>query len=129
MNFKVGDKGLSVGGVGLHGSNAHSDFDGDKTNLTGVLGSVAYRLGDPEKAGVFVIGNVGMLRHSYKSDRFPSEEGASSGVAFGGGAGIQVPKGSMSLYALVRFITASIDDATTAFIPVQVGVGIPLGKK
>lgn len=120
---------MSVGAVGLFGSNSHSDFDGDKTSLLGVLGSVAYRFGDPEKTSAFVIGNVGMLRHSYKSDMFPTEEGSSSGIAFGGGAGIAIPRGAMNVYVMARFLTASIEDATTAFIPIQAGVSFPLGKK
>lgn len=127
--FNVGEKGLSVGGVGVFGSNSHSDIDGDKTNLIGVLGSVSYRLGDAEKTGVFVLGNVGFLQHSYKSDMFPSEEGSSSGVAFGGGAGVHMPMGTKSLYVMARFITASIENETTSFIPVQVGVSFPIGGK
>ncbi|MEQ1692420.1 MAG: hypothetical protein ABMA00_14100 [Gemmatimonas sp.] len=125
--FKVGEKGLSVGGQGLFGANSHSDYDGDKTTLMGALGSVVYRLGDATKPGVSLIGNVGMLQHKYSSDQFPNEEGSSSGVAYGGGAAFTVPRGRMSVYLAIRYLMASIENETTAFVPIQAGVTIPLG--
>jgi hypothetical protein len=127
--FKVGTNGLSLGGQGFYGANSHSDFDGDKTTLSGVLGTVTYRLGDATKPGVFLTGNIGLLSHKYSSDKFPSEEGSSSGLAFGGGAGVAIPRGSMNFYVVARYLTASIDNETTSFIPVQAGVTIPLGSK
>jgi hypothetical protein len=129
LMFKVGEKGLSVGAQGLFGGNSHSDYDGDKTTLLGALGTVAYRLGDPAKPGISLVGNLGMLQHKYSSDQFPGEEGSSSGLAYGGGAAFMVPRGNMSLYAAVRYLMASIDDETTAFVPITVGVVIPLGSK
>ena len=129
LMFKVGEKGLSVGAQGLYGGNSHSDYDGDKTTLLGALGTVAYRLGDPAKPGVSLVGNIGMLQHKYSSDQFPDEEGSSSGVAFGGGAAFMVPRGNMNLYAAVRYLTASIDGYSTSFVPITAGVTIPLGSK
>lgn len=126
---KTSKPGMSLGGQLLYGGNSHSDYDGDKTTLTGLLGTVNYRFGDAAKAGPFVVGNVGLLRHTYSSDKFPDEEGTSYGVAFGGGAGFAIPRGSMNLYAVARYLMASIDGETTAFVPIQVGVTIPLGSK
>lgn len=120
---------LSLGGHLLYGGNSHSDFEGDKTTLTGLLGTANYRLADASKPGLFLLANVGFLRHTYSSDKFPSEEGTSSGVAFGGGAGFSIPRGAMSLYATIRYLTASIDGESTAFVPIMAGVSVPLGSK
>jgi hypothetical protein len=120
---------LRVGGHLLYGGNSHSDVDGDKTTLLGVLGSVVYRLGDVTKPGLYLMGNVGMLQHKYASDLFPAAEGSSSGVAFGGGAGFSIPMGRLNVHGSAGFLTASIDGESTAFVPIQAGVSIPLGTR
>ena len=127
--FPVGRPGLMAGGHALFGSNSHSDLDGDKTNLLGVLGTVAYRFGDPTRPGVFVLGNVGMLRHSYSSDNFPDDEGSESGVAFGGAAGFSIPRDNMILHVSAGLLTASIEGSSTSFIPLQLGISIPFGQR
>lgn len=113
----------------MYGSNSHSDYDGDKTNLTGVVATALYRFGDPTRPGLYVFGNLGMLRHAYSSEMFPDEEGSESGVAFGAGAGVSIPRGRLSLHAQAGFLTASMDGSSTAFIPIMVGVSIPLGSR
>ncbi|MBL0171234.1 MAG: hypothetical protein IPP90_10970 [Gemmatimonadaceae bacterium] len=97
--------------------------------MLGLLGTVSYRLGDATKPGVSLIGNIGMLQHKYSSDKFPSYDDSQSGLAYGGGAAFSIPRGNMNLYAVVRYLMANIDDETTAFVPIQVGVTIPLGSK
>lgn len=125
----VGPKGVALGAQGLFAMNTHSTYDDDKTKLLGALATARYRFGDAATPGVFVVGNVGILRHQYSSDLFPSAESVGTGVAFGGGAGIDIPRGWATFYAVARYLTASIDSATIAFVPVQVGVSVPLNRK
>ncbi len=136
--FAVGPKGLSVGAEGLYGSNNHSDVTGDKTNLSGALGTVTYRIGDAEEMGMFVIGNLGVMRHAFKSDNAPSTDEANSGVAFGAGAGVVVPRGDLNFFMAVRYLVADVKvhylvnsnkHTTTSFIPIQLGLTMPLGSK
>jgi hypothetical protein len=108
----------------LYGSNSHSDVDGDKTNLPGALLNVSYRLGDPAGPGAFLIGSVGAISHQYRSESFPDLEGSETDVAFGVGAGIEYPMSSLVLFVMARYLTRD----GTNFIPVQVGVAIPIGK-
>jgi hypothetical protein len=124
----VGEKGLGLGAHLFYGENPHSDIDGDKTALSGVLATVRWRFGDAKKPNVFVIGNVGYMDHSYKSEKFPNLEGSDDGLAYGAGAGIELPKGRMKWYLLARYLTADIENATTSLAPVTVGVSFPLGK-
>lgn len=103
---------------GFYGSSSHDDFDGDKTNLYGGLGSLTYNLTESGSAVPYLIGSVGYMVHQYKSDEFPDEEGSEGGFAFGGGAGVGFGK----LYLEGRYFSASIEGSTTAFILVAAGI-------
>ncbi len=104
---------------GFYGSNTHKDFAGDKTNLYGGLGSLVYNLTSGSSTTPYLIGSVGYLRHQYKSDMFPDEEGSDGGVAFGGGAGLGLGK---KLFVEGRYMTASISGEKTSFIMLGGGV-------
>lgn len=122
----MGDKGLSVGGEVMYGSNKHSDVAGDKTNLPGAFGFLMYRVGDQSKPGLYLFGQAGILNHQYKTSGSPGYSGESDWkFAAGGGAGVDIPAGGVSLFVEGRFITRS----GTNFIPFQAGVSIPVGSK
>ena len=103
---------------GFFGSNSHDDVDGDKTTLYGGLGSLTYNLTAGGSAVPYLIGSVGYMVHKYSSDEFPDDEGSEGGLTFGGGAGLGLGK----FYVEGRYFTASISDATTAFILVAAGI-------
>jgi hypothetical protein len=126
VGIPIGDKGLSVGGNVVYGSNKHSDFAGDKTNLPGVFGFLQYRAGDPAKPGFYAYGQVGILNHQYKPGEGATFEGESDWKpAFGGGAGVDVPLGAVNLYVEASLIARS----GTNLVPVMAGLAIPVGKK
>lgn len=110
---------IALWAEGFYGSNSHEDIEGDKTNLLGGYGSVTFNLTSGASATPYLIGSVGYMRHQYKSDMFPDEEGSDGGVAFGGGAGLGIGK---NFFVEGRYITASIGDGTTAFIMLGGGV-------
>jgi hypothetical protein len=124
FSVPVGTPGLSLGLELALGSNKHSDIVGDKTNLFGGFGFVQYRVGNPEKPGVYVFGEVGALNHQYKpaSSALPSED--DWGLAVGGGGGVDIPLGGVSLFAEARIISRS----GTNFIPLMAGIAVPIGK-
>jgi hypothetical protein len=129
VSFPINEEGLYIFGEGLFGSNKHSDFEGDKTNLLGIFGGVEYDLSTPGEPGIFIFGEVGLLRHDYKSDEFPEDEGADNGLAYGGGAGYGFPIGGMSGWVLGRYLVGQFDgpDGNTTFFGVMAGVSFPLG--
>jgi hypothetical protein len=104
----------------FYGSNSHDD-EGDKTNLYGGFGGATYRLGDPSRPGVFVIGKVGAMAHSYKSDEFPDLEETDWKFAYGLGAGFAIPRGTWVPWITVQYVSTAGGDYTTAFVPVSVG--------
>lgn len=112
---------VGLWGEGFYGSNTHDDIDGDKTNLYGGLASVGFDLTSAAGATAtpYLLGSVGYMVHQYKSDAFPQFEGSEGGLAFGGGGGFYMGR----VWADARYITASIEDATTAFILISVGIG------
>jgi hypothetical protein len=130
--FPMGDAGLSFLVNGMYGSNSH-DHEGDKTNLLGGFGGVQMSFADPGTAGPFVFGQVGFLKHSYKSDEHSEYEDSSSGLALGGGAGFSFPMGeTLNGWVLGHYLHGLLsDDETgegdTTLLGVMVGVTIPFG--
>lgn len=120
VGFPVGPRGLMAGIDAFYGQNNHSDIDGDKTNPLGAMGFLAYRFGDPERTGVYLIGDAGLLVHKYGSDTFDSE--SDSQFAFGGGAGVEIPMGSKTVWIEGHYTTSD----GTNFISALVGLSFPL---
>ena len=86
---------------------------------------IAYRLGDPLRPGLFLIGSIGAIKHQYKSETFPDEEASETGLAFGAGAGVDMPLKTMKLFAIARYLTRD----GTNFIPIQIGIAFPIGGR
>jgi len=132
FNFPVGEGPLLLFVDGMYGSNGHSDFEGDKTNLLGGFGGVELTFTDEDGKGPFIFGQVGFLRHSYKSEEF--SEDSTSGIAFGGGAGYAIPIGGLNAFIVGRYIQgqtsddeSEYDDGNTAFLGLSVGASFPVG--
>lgn len=131
VNFPLGENGLYGFVNGLYGSNSH-EHEGDKTNLLGGFGGIEYVFAEPGEAGPFIFGEVGFLKHSYKSDEHSDHEDSSSGLAFGGGAGYSFPLGSMNGWVLGQYVQGQTSDdetgdGNTTFFGIMAGVSIPLG--
>lgn len=116
--WQSADERLAFWVEGFYGSSKHEDVDGDKTNIYGGLGTVTYNLTTGASATPYLTGSVGYLWHQYKSDDFPEFEDSEGGVAFGGGAGVGFDK----FYVEARYLTASINEETTAFIAIVAGI-------
>lgn len=113
-------RAVGVLGEIFYGSNSH-EADGDKTNLYGGFGGATYRFGDPSRPGVFVLGKVGGMAHSYKSDQFPEDEDTEWKFAYGVGAGFAIPRDAWVPWITVQYVSTAGGDYTTAFVPVSVG--------
>jgi hypothetical protein len=120
----VGPQGLSVGGNLVYGSNKHSDVAGDKTNLPGVFGFLQYRVGPGDKPGVYFYGQLGALNHQYKSAT-PAANDSEWGFAWGGGAGVDIPVGRVSLFVEASLIARD----GTNLVPLVAGLAIPVGTR
>jgi hypothetical protein len=120
IGFPVGPQGLMIGVDGFYGQNNHSDIDGDKTNPLGAMGFIAYRIGNPERPGIYLIGDAGLLVHKYGSDTYDSE--SESQFAFGGGAGVEIPLGGKKIWVEGHYTTSD----GTNFISTLVGISFPL---
>jgi hypothetical protein len=115
----------------MYGSNGHDHHD-DKTNLLGGFGGVELFFADEDGKGPFVFGQVGFLRHSYKSEEYA--EDSTTGLAFGGGVGYAIPIGGLNGFILGRYIQgqtgddeAEYDDGNTALLGLSVGASFPVG--
>ena len=128
MSGAVGGKGISLGGHLYYGQNPVSKLDGDKIALSGILGSLRWRVGDAAKPGVFLVGNVGYMKEQYSSESFPNLESSDDGVAYGAGVGLELPRGRVKWWLLARYLTASIGDGNIDLAPITLGVSFPLGK-
>jgi hypothetical protein len=129
--FPIGENGLQGFVHGTYGSNSH-EWEGNKTNLLGGFAGIEYVMAEPGEPGPFVFGEVGFLRHSYKSDDFPEYEDSSSGLALGGGAGYSIPLGTFTGWVLGHYTHGFLsDDETgegdTTFFGVMAGVSVPIG--
>ena len=120
VGFAVGPRGLTAGVDAFYGQNNHSDIEGDKTNPYGAMGFLAYRFGNPERPGIYLIGDAGFLVHKYGSDTFESE--SESQFAFGGGAGVEIPMGGKSIFIEGHYTTSD----GTNFMSALVGIGFGL---
>ena len=122
----VGAKGVTVGGAVVYGSNKHNATDPGKTNLLGAFGFLQYRAGNPEKPGIYFFGEAGALNHQFKA---PGTSGYGSDsevkLAVGGGVGVDIPLGGAGLFIEADIVARG----DTKFVPIQVGVAIPVGKK
>jgi len=108
---------VTLGPEVLYGSNGHTGSD-DKTNLFGANAVVELGFGEDNPVSPFIFGTLGWLSHKFSPDTGDSDTG--SGISFGGGAGIGLAVG---LYVEGRFLTASIDDLTTAIFAISLGWG------
>ena len=79
FSVPLGENGLHAFVDGLYGSNKH-DHEGDKTNLLGGFGGIEMVFAEEGEAGPFIFGEVGFLKHSYKSDEHSEYEDSSSGL-------------------------------------------------
>jgi hypothetical protein len=130
VSFPIVQNRVFLFADGLFGSNSHGDVEGDKTNLLGGLGGVELSFADEDGRGFFVFGELGFLRHDYKSDEYPQFEGADTGLAFGAGGGYGIPLGGRLMgWVLGRYLQAQFDedDGNTSFLGVMAGVSIPIG--
>lgn len=125
----VGQKGLGIGALWFYGDNSTSDIEGDKTSLTGFLGNLRFRFGDATRPGVFVLGSAGYLDRKYKSELVSALEGSDNGFLYGGGVGIDLPRGRMTWYMQASWLSADIGDSSLQFSPITVGVAIGLGGR
>jgi hypothetical protein len=132
----IGGKGLGFGGHLYYGENPWAELDDAKSKLSGALATARWRFGDAAKANVFVVGNLGYMSHTISTPRAtcanpcPIElvDSGDGGMAYGAGAGIELPRGRMKWYLLARYLAADINDATTALAPLTIGVSFPLRK-
>lgn len=134
VSFPLGEQGFFIFADGLYGSNNHSDYEGDKTNLLGGFAGVERAFMNEDGAGPFIFAEIGFLRHSFKSDDYPEDEEDDTGLAFGGGAGYGIPLGeSLSGWILGRYIRGQYsgdegyEDWNTAVFGIMAGVSIALG--
>lgn len=124
VGVPVGGKGLTVGGEAYFGSNKH-DVATEKTNLYGAGGWLSYKFGDAAKAGPYLIASAGAMKHDFHST-IPADNGGNFELAWSGGVGVDIPAGkSLSIWAETRYMQRG----DTRFIPIFVGVSIPVGKK
>lgn len=127
VGVPIGDNGLTLGGEAMYGSNSHeAPPEGDKTNLYGASGWATYRFGDTEKPGIYLLGSIGMLKHDYRSETFPDEQGGNFELAWSGGAGVDIPVGTGGTTFWVEARYMSRGD--TRFVPIFAGVSVALGR-
>ena len=131
--FNVGSNGLFVAGEGFYGSNTHETIGtaaADKTNLYGADGQVGYRFGDQEKAGLYVAGLLGALIHKYSPATGTGD--SSTGILFGGIAGVDIPVGKVNVWVEGRWMNGRHSEAgdswNTGFFGLFAGVSIPVGS-
>lgn len=116
--WRSADSRATVWAEGVFGSNGHEGDGDDKTNLFGGFGSVTYNLTGNAGAVPYVIGSVGYLVHSFKSGLDSEFDDSEGGIGFGGGAGVGIKK----FYLEARYLTAKIEESTTAFIMFTAGI-------
>jgi len=125
VSFPLGMEALSVYGEGLWGRNAINDENDAVTNPYGVMGGLLYDFAEEDSPGFYVFGQAGLMVHKYSSDEYGDE--SDSGFGFGGGAGFGYPMDGMGFWVEGRYLSASIDNSTTAFMAVMAGISVYLG--
>lgn len=116
--FDIGEQGLWIAGEAMYGHNSHDDGTGDATNLYGAGGNIGYRFGDPTKIGPYIYGSAGLLVHHYSPGEagIPSE--SENKLAYGGGAGFDIPMGGATVWIEGRYIGTG----STNILPLMVGI-------
>jgi hypothetical protein len=122
----VGAAGLSVGADGFYGSNSHdAPFEDDKTNLYGALAFVEYTITGAGALSPYVFAGPGFMTHAFKPETGTDE--SDSGLALGGGVGVDIPVGGVNVFVEGMYLTGFGDVDTTRLFGINVGVGFPLG--
>lgn len=124
MLFPVGDAGLHFGFEGFYGQNNHTDVDGDKTNVSGLMGVIEYDFGDPDAVGFYIFGGAGWMRHKFTTDTAGGDASATdNNFGYEGGAGVGVPVGgSTSVWVEGRYMGSS----GTNFVGIMAGLSFGL---
>ena len=120
--YNLSDRVWVQGDVYL-GSNKHSDFEGDKTQLLAGMAHLGYSLVADGKIIPYVMAGVGMMSHKYQPETGDSE--SDSKVVVGGGAGLYFPMGSYGFYVEGHYMSRE----GTQVVPIMFGVQLNFGKK
>jgi opacity protein-like surface antigen len=88
VGYDIGSKGLWVEAEGYFGSNKHSDFAGDKTNLIGGMAAVGYSFMPGKSVSPYITGGLGIVAHQFKSEDFPGGNETESKLGYTGAFGV-----------------------------------------
>ena len=114
--YQSADKRMSIWAEGLFGQNNFKNNVDGKTTMMGGFGSLTYNLTAEASAVPYVIGSVGYLSSKVEVNGVKFD--AEGALGFGGGAGVGIKK----FYLEGRYLTASKDGNTTAFIMFTAGI-------
>jgi len=126
LGYDIGDKGLWVEAEGYFGSNKHSDFEGDKTNLIGGMAAVGYSFMPDKSVSPYITGGVGILAHQFKSEDFPEDNETESKLGYTGAFGLGFRAGGKAHVFLEGRLLGS--ESSKAILALA-GVSIQLGGK
>ena len=107
---------LPAVGLGLDvGATWTSHKDGGNTELYEVLAGATWRPGSPARSPrPFLLGNIGVVAVDSNSP----DKGR---LAFGGGGGISVGRGTARFFLLARFLEVEASGGALNFVPITVG--------
>lgn len=125
FTYAVGDAGLWVGAEGLYSrSSVDSDVVDESYKPFSLMGIVGYDIPTEGKVSPYVFGGAGYQAISSSFEGSDTESGF--GWQLGAGVGIET-SGNISPFFEGRYQSASINDATLAFLGIEAGISIGLG--
>lgn len=131
LSVDIGSKGLFLDIEGYFGSNAHKNTGtaNNKTNLAAGILALGYTFGPAgKKVRPYVLAGGGILNHQFRSDNNLAAEGSQKMLAITGAAGLLFALNTKAnFWVEARYLTGSKDGATTAVVPINVGISIALG--
>lgn len=129
VTFPVGQGGAWAGGELSYGQNKHDTnvlgvFDGDKTNLIGLMAILGYDIPSQGSVNPFVWGGLGLLVHKFAPDIGSGDSESNFGYQFGGGLSFGGDESNVHPFVEARFEGAS----ASQFVAVEAGVSFGVGN-
>jgi opacity protein-like surface antigen len=122
--FPVGQQGVWVAAEGLYGRFAHSDVDGDATNLYGGSGLLGYTFTSGGRLAPYVFASAGMLVHDYDPEDTAFDVDSESNFSYGVGGGFDYALSErIGFWFAAQYLAAD----ETKLIPLIVGLSLRPG--
>ncbi|HSA57517.1 MAG TPA: outer membrane beta-barrel protein [Gemmatimonadaceae bacterium] len=112
---------VTIGATLFYGHTEHEGGLNEATNIPGITADVGYALVAAGSIIPYVRGSIGFLQHRYDAGDTGFDDESESSLAFGGGGGLALPRGSLVFFGGAHYLVADGTDFVNAYFGLSFG--------